>query len=87
MRERASHVSESRVPRAVANAAENPNVPWAIESRLASSANVGAEPGCQVRWPLPAGTRQARHASRSTLARASRPSESSEPSSVSSTRA
>src|SRR6266566_4276184 len=49
MRERACQVSESRVPRAAAKAAENPNMPWAIESRLASSANVGAGPGCQVK--------------------------------------
>ncbi len=87
MRERASQVSESRVPRAAADAPENPNTPWAIESRVASSTNVGTGPGCQVKRPRPAGTRHARHARRSTLARAWRASESSEPSSLRSTRA
>src|SRR3989442_8066993 len=78
---------ESGVPRSAANAPENPNMPWAIESRVASSENVGAAPGCQAKWPRPAGTRHARHASRSALARASRPSEASEPSSLRSKRA
>jgi len=70
------HVSESGVPRAAANAPENPNMPWAIESSVPSSANVGAD---RAREKV-AGAGSARAPrSRSTLARASRPSESSEP--------
>ena len=83
MRERTCQVSESGFPRALATTPEKPTAPWATESRVASSATVGP----QASLARPAGRRQSRHASRSTLARASSPSESSDPSSRSATRA
>src|SRR5207244_12161449 len=61
--------------------------PGASDSAGASTVNIGRGPGRKASLARPAGTRQSRHASRSTLARASSPRESSEPSSVRRTRA
>src|SRR5205823_10765562 len=90
-RERANHVSESSVPRPAAAAPENPSVPYARESSVASSENVGVDspppPGCHSKRARPAGSCQPCHATRSRLARISTPSESSEPPSVATPRA
>ncbi len=45
MRERANHVSESRVPPTATVAAPNPKRPWLRESSVASTANAGTGPG------------------------------------------
>src|SRR2546428_523789 len=86
-RERANHVSESRVPRSAPDAAPKPYVPNRSESSVASSRNAGTGPGWYAPCRRPEGISQSRQRTRSALARASTPTESSAPSRVSRTRA
>src|SRR2546422_147103 len=86
-RERANQVSESGVPRAAALAPASPRTPCASESIIASTANAGVGPGCQASRARPEVSSHPRHLTRSPLARASSPRESSEPCSINATRA